>query len=372
MKKLSKAIGVFTSLMVLSSCIFSAQAKAAAPDISTELAATTSYYETYLADLTTFNVRGIEDVLLCLKGGGTLRNEDTFLSFMEGLVEADGTFKNDTAAGVNYDSPEVYALMLLICEELVVSTTDFNGCNLVDSFSSSLTAYDASTETVNPYFLKYIGAAIDHFEDDLASYDELSAKLKTIIMSYYENNGTEIGINYWGINADNNGAVLPALYYLYDSDAEVKKAVDDAVTWSATFLEDNGIVISWGSPSVDSTGLLLSLLASYDNDKMDLNYEGLLTFKDASTAGAYASSWDVHSATRDAYYGLLAYSAAKEGKFFLDYEEEVNPEETPTPEPSPEETPKTGDSGIYVAFAILMVSSLSLYLKLRNIDVKEC
>lgn len=364
MKKLSKAIGAFVALIVTSSCIFSAQATAATADIKTELAATTSYYENYVAELSTFDIRGLEDVLLLLKGHGELKNKDTFLSFMKSQIEDDKTFKNDTEKKVNYDSPECYALMLLICEELGISTTDFYSMNLVQNFETSFNAYDVTTEAVNPYYFKYIGAAINHFSSSFTNGDSLFAKLKTMVLNLYENTGTEVGINYWGINGDNNGAVLPALYYLYSSDAEIKKAVDDAVIWSEKLLEDDGTIISWGTKSVNSTALVLSLLSTFGNNSMDLNYAGLLTFKDASTTGAYASDWDIHAATRDAYCGLLSYNAAKNGEFFLDYKSEVLPENKPD-----NDNPPTGDNYTYVVIMVIMLSAIITYtisLKRKN------
>ena len=89
MKKISKFISLFSALMITCASVFVTPASAvyAATDtINDELAATTSYYETYLASLTDFEVRAIEDVLLCLKGNGNLTNKDVFLNYMKSLI----------------------------------------------------------------------------------------------------------------------------------------------------------------------------------------------------------------------------------------------------------------------------------------------
>lgn len=382
MKKTSKFISLFSALMITCASVFVTPASAvyAATDtIKDELAATTSYYETYLASLTDFEVRAIEDVLLCLKGNGNLTNKDVFLNYMKSLIN-NGKFAskelpsaNGGTYTVNYDIPEVYAMMLLIGQELELDVTDFYGCNLLEnfvtSFNSLYDSYDLQNNQATIYYMKYVAAAINNYSDEITNSSELMGKVKDIILThYYKSNETGTGIDYWGINADNNGAVLPSLYYLYKTDNDVKTKIDAAVAWTETLLEEQGYIVSWGVKSPNSTGLALCLFATFNGTKADITYSGLLTLKDTTTTGAYYSDYGLLSPTRDAYCGLLALSAAKEGKYFLDYEEEnavieettpgeTTPEET-TPDNSDQSDITTGDFNIPVIFMILAAASV--------------
>ena len=82
------------------------------------------------------------------------------------------------------------------------------------------------------------------------------------------------GIDNWGNSTDSNGFVFPFFASLYDTDSNVKKAVDSAADYSKqTILTDgtSGYSVQYPTPgNTNSSGMNLAFFAQYNNP--DVNH----------------------------------------------------------------------------------------------------
>jgi len=208
-----------------------------------------------------------------------------------------------------------YAYLAMILTLAGKDATNFNKINVITKFETAITNADQSTlNNINPYKLAHLYTAAYAYTKEFKDSAACLTKIKIAILSYANENG----IDYWGNSADNNGFALSGLSILSNSDSNMKKLVENALTFSQTLLQADGTSngdFQWSQFSnSDSTAGSLTLYSTYSQpDLAAKSYAGLLTFKNSAQAGAYSytSATDVVSSysTIDAFYSLVSYRA---------------------------------------------------------------
>ncbi len=231
------------------------------------------------------------------------------------------------------------AVIILYLEEQGVDVTDYEGINLIERFE---TIFLAETEP-NPYVYQYISA----IETNMGKLsDAVVNKVKDSVLAYYVDNENGIGIDYWGVSADNNGQVLTALVNAYATDSAVKTKVDGALAWNAAQKDASGAIVSWGAPNASATAMAMRAAAQFGQlEDAAGYYQAMEQFKSATTMGAYTyyGEDNIYS-SRDALIGLLAYRNKLQSKdLFAVTKKAVEPQPTqdieiPTPSQAPQST----------------------------------
>lgn len=211
----------------------------------------------------------------------------------------------------------LYAEVILLLKAKGQDPTNFNGINLLSRYSTLLDSKDAAfysnATTLNPYYLIYHYKAIKAYK---ANITNAQAKLDAItdgalVNTISADNG-ESGFDYWGINVDNNGQMMPVFA---DRQKEVKYAnlISNTTKWNKTQANKQNQIVSWRSASISSTGLMLVYESTYDYDEAATYFKALtsMRLKDGSypaSAGSTASNYTF--ATPNALQGLVAYYQA--------------------------------------------------------------
>lgn len=250
-----------------------------------------------------------QDAMFAMKAGAVDKEVIDKLNAVlkDELKTYDNTFLNP------YESVGVksfaLAVAVLYLEEIGENPADYQGKNLLDELKNSV----LTEEEMNPYVYPYISAVKDIMDD------EVEAKIQDDVLSYYVDNETGTGIDYWGVSADNNGQVLTALTNWYETNEAVKEKVDAALAWNATQKDETGAIISWGSANASSTAMALRGAAQFGKmEDAKSYYEALEQFGSTNNAGAYTyMGEDSIFSSRDVLIGLLAYRNQLQGKDLL-------------------------------------------------------
>lgn len=213
-----------------------------------------------------------------------------------------------------------YAGAILILTLAGYDVTNFNNVNLIQGFEVNLSTYTEETMSddsiVNPYYLQIIAYTVHAYKAQFTNPKKAIELINYTVASYYVNNGEgTAGFDYWGVSADNNGSILPALIPFSTYNNNINSIIANTFLWTSSQMESDGTILSWGIPSASSTGLALALFSVVgDDENAHKTYEGLLTFK-SSNEGAYLHEGsDSIFSTKDVFRGLLAYLYYIEGK----------------------------------------------------------
>lgn len=309
-------------------------------DVQTDLTDSANYMMSYL-EKTIFaadyqiSYTDYQDAMFALKAGAdnekVIEKLNTVLK--EKLAAYDDSFLNPYAStGVQSFA---LATVIVYLEEQGVDVTAYEGINLIEKFEAT---FLAETEP-NPYVYQYI-SAIEKHTGKLS--DQVMKKVKEDVLKYYVNNETGIGIDYWGVSADNNGQVLTALLNEYATDADVKAKVDAALEWNAAQKDASGAIVSWGAPNASATAMAMRAAAQFGKmDDAAGYYKAMEQFVSTANKGAYTyNGEDSIYSSRDALTGLLAYKNALEGKDLFAVTEKQEPEQ-PSNEPEESAKPQT-------------------------------
>ncbi len=210
----------------------------------------------------------------------------------------------DFYTGETAESLMFEACAAIVLNKMGVDTSDIGGYDLAKVIAN----YDLSLIS-NPYHLCEALKAARLTEAN----DEVTARLKDAIMSYYTDNGETGGMDYWGISTDNNGVFIEALAPYMDSDDAVKTAVEKSMKYIDNMKRADGYDSSETYASeygnADSTALALrAFVAVNDAEKAEEAYNYLMGFKSSETDGAYLyAGADSAYAAKDAQTALLAY-----------------------------------------------------------------
>lgn len=329
------------------------------------------------------------DAMLCMKNQKVSEELLTKMdnALQEKVAAYDDTFLNP------YASTDVksYALAaaILYLEERGTDVTNYNGKNLIAMLKDTF----MQEETPNPYVYSYIKAIL---QNEKVQDTAVQQRVKDGVLSYYVDDAVSgSGIDYWGVSADNNGQVLTALADEYKTDADIKSKVDAALAWNKTQTDATGAVVSWGTPSSNSTALALRCASQFGAmEEAASYYNALMQFKSTTTKGAYTyAGEDSIYSTRDALTGMMAYRAALNGTslFAVVYqaggqkpleteqpdgekkdESSQKDQNTPVPQSSASDTPgqasvttgvgnapKTGDTSYPTAMVVVMVMAVA-------------
>lgn len=309
-----------------------------------------------------------QDVMFCLKAG--VVDVDVILFLNEALT---AQAANETNFLNPYETENmqtyIYAVTTLYLQEIGEDAHNYAGVDFAARLQES---YEKETIS-NPYVYPYLNAAADS--------DEVRNKVTQDVFTYYVDDATGTGIDYWGVSADNNGQVLTALVNEYKNDEAVQKKIDAALDWNAAQCDESGAVVSWGAPNPNSTALALRAAAEFGRMKEAKGYyEALKQFASTNTPGAYTyMGEDSIFSSRDALTGLLAYRNALEGKTLFavtdtfrnmtpkpwtPYEQPKEEVNSPAPENGtskpPVQSPKTADESSIMLFVMLMAVSVAV------------
>lgn len=357
----------------------------AVADVRQEAQLTSSYLMNSI-DFSTYANTGVfygvsRDLFLSIRSGYDCSSQlATYLEFVKNNINEDGTLNIDNGYNSKNYYISSYTYLIMILSASGIDATDFNGINIVSAFDkiiNTFTVDDLNNNNMNIYHLGSVYSVVNAYKDTISNSDKVLANIKEALLAACTADGN--GIDNWGNSIDNNGFVFPFFASLYDTDADVKKAIDSAADYSKQgILADGTSFYSLAYPSTsgntNSSGMNLSFFAQYGNSDVNaaVLYNALVnTFKSASGNGAYLdykNDEDFKSATPDALQGIVTYLYALEGKANpFDISADVKaiadaknaPVEEPSTEPSTEPatepatneditTPQTGDVNVYM------------------------
>ncbi len=182
---------------------------------------------------------------------------------------------------------------------------------------------------------------------------------------------------------DNTAMAIQALAPYYETNAEVKAAVDSALVYLKAQIGDTGAVLSYGSPSGESTAQVVLALCALGIDPLSAGYtvggktllDGLYSFVTENGGALNYKSVEDPLTTYQVLQGLEAierFQNGQSGVFTYDEapeEDPVTPEQPtePTTEktesaPTPEsvEIPKTGGETVVGSAAVLMLGAAAV------------
>lgn len=387
MKK--QLISIALVIMLLLPCFsISAFAAPVNTDLNTQLTDTAEYLldrlkTTISADDYVLDYNDYGTYLLILKSGVSDDTvTDALLTYIKNNFSSDGTTSiatnKDYSSSIYYESAYTYIILML--NELGLDPTDYNSINFVSIFED----YYLNNE-INSYVEQNVYAILKQNSDDLSNVSAIQSKMETTVLSYYSTTGgAGLDSSGWGISADNNGMMFTPLLDLYSTSNDTKSKVDAALTWTASLLNaDDFTIESYGSKSPDSTALALKFFSEFgDTENAEKAYQGLLYFKSSTTDGLFGEdSYDPIYATKDALWGLLAYSKMESGLTTLDLTNtsteieattEATIETTTSVETTVTETttPPTGDYNGYAFLVVLVVVASSAFIYNRYEKIK--
>lgn len=366
----------------------------AAADVRQEAQLTASYLMnnadySNIADTSSF-YNASRNLLLSIRSGyDCSKQTEAYLSSVKTLVNKDGTLNISLAPyACPNDVLSSYAYLLMVLAVTGNDATDFNGCNIVAAFDNLLAnitdsdltyTYDWNTYSstgINPYHIGTFYSAVNSYKDSLTNADKAIAAVKKALTTLCAGGN---GIDYSGTSADNNGISLVPFASAY-SDADVKAAIDSAITYVKTLADPDGSTQgqywnedyskNWYASNPNATALALALFAQYNvSDYAATNYNALIkNYKSSTTPGCYTyQGYDSVYSAQDSMIGLVTYQYVLEGKANpFDVSAEVKaiadakntPVEEPSTEPSTEPatepytgndvSPATGDVNVYM------------------------
>lgn len=342
----------------------------AAASVRSEAQATAAYVLSQddfsdLSDTSKFH-HASSDLILAIRSGLDCDTQtETYLNAVKQLLNSDGTL-NVPVSDYAYpnDTYVCYAYLLMVLALTHQDAGAFNEFNVISAFNTLLAdtrvddfKFGSDPDTfentgLNPYYLGIINSAVEAYSGALADYNSISFKIKTALSALSDENG----LNYYGYSADNNGTVYPHFSRLYQRDPAVKALIDTAVfhTKGTYFSEEDGTTHTIytdyvtgetvDEPSIDSTALALALYAQFGQaETAAKSYNALLTFKSASTPGAY-DGYDPVYASQDALTGLVTYLRSLDGQTHpYDVSDALNNTNDPNANDSDVISPDTGN-----------------------------
>lgn len=366
----------------------------AAADVRQEAQLTASYLMnnadySNIADTSSF-YNASRNLLLSIRSGyDCSKQTEAYLNSVKSLVNKDGTLNVSLAPyACPNDVLSSYAYLLMVLAVTGYDAADFNGCNIVAAFDNLLAnitdsdltyTYDWNTYSstgINPYHIGTFYSAVNSYKASLTNADKAIAAVKKALTTLCAGGN---GIDYSGTSADNNGISLVPFASAY-SDADVKSAIDGAITYVKTLADPDGSTQgqywsddyskNWYASNPDATALALALFAQYNvTDYAATNYNALIkNYKSSTTPGCYTyQGYDSVYSAQDSMIGLVTYQYVLEGKVNpFDVSAEVKaiadakntPVEEPSTEPSTEPatepytgndvSPATGDVNVYM------------------------
>ena len=342
-----------------------------------------------IADTSSF-YNASRNLLLSIRSGyDCSKQTEAYLNSVKSLVNKDGTLNVSLAPyACPNDVLSSYAYLLMVLAVTGYDAADFNGCNIVAAFDNLLAnitdsdltyTYDWNTYSstgINPYHIGTFYSAVNSYKASLTNADKAIAAVKKALTTLCAGGN---GIDYSGTSADNNGISLVPFASAY-SDADVKSAIDGAITYVKTLADPDGSTQgqywsddyskNWYASNPDATALALALFAQYNvTDYAATNYNALIkNYKSSTTPGCYTyQGYDSVYSAQDSMIGLVTYQYVLEGKVNpFDVSAEVKaiadakntPVEEPSTEPSTEPatepytgndvSPATGDVNVYM------------------------
>lgn len=313
----------------------------AAADVRQEAQLTASYLMvnadySNIADTSSF-YNASRNLLLSIRSGyDCSKQTEAYLSSVKALVNKDGTLNISLAPyACPNDTLSSYAYLLMVLAVTGNDATDFNGCNIVAAFDNLLAnitdsdltyTYDWNTYSstgINPYHIGTFYSAVNSYKDSLTNADKAIAAVKKALTTLCAGSN---GIDYSGTSADNNGISLIPFASAY-SDADVKSAIDGAITYVKTLADPDGSTQgqywsedyskNWYASNPNATALALALFAQYNiTDYAATNYNALIkNYKSAVTPGCYTyQGYDSVYSAQDSMIGLVTYQYALDGK----------------------------------------------------------
>lgn len=366
----------------------------AAADVRQEAQLTASYLMnnadySNIADTSSF-YNASRNLLLSIRSGyDCSKQTEAYLNSVKSLVNKDGSLNVSLAPyACPNDVLSSYAYLLMVLAVTGYDAADFNGCNIVAAFDNLLAnitdsdltyTYDWNTYSstgINPYHIGTFYSAVNSYKASLTNADKAIAAVKKALTTLCAGGN---GIDYSGTSADNNGISLVPFASAY-SDADVKSAIDGAITYVKTLADPDGSTQgqywsddyskNWYASNPDATALALALFAQYNvTDYAATNYNALIkNYKSSTTPGCYTyQGYDSVYSAQDSMIGLVTYQYVLEGKVNpFDVSAEVKaiadakntPVEEPSTEPSTEPatepytgndvSPATGDVNVYM------------------------
>ena len=356
----------------------------AAADVRQEAQLTASYLMNSI-DFSTYADTGVfygvsRDLFLAIRSGYDCSNQlAAYLEFVKNNISEDGTININNGYNAKNYYISSYTYLIMILSASGIDATDFNGINVVSKFDKIINTFsvdDLSNNSMNIYHIGSVYSVVNAYRDTISNSDKVLADIKSALLAACTADGN--GIDNWGNSTDSNGFVFPFFASLYDTDSDVKKAVDSAADYSKqTILTDgtSGYSVQYPTPgNTNSSGMNLAFFAQYNNPDVNtaVLYNSIVNkFKSASGNGAYINTYtgqeNFKSATPDALQGIITYLYALEGKTNpFDITADVKaiadaknaPVEEPSTEPSTEPatepstgnevSPATGDVNVYM------------------------
>lgn len=170
-------------------------------------------------------------------------------------------------------------------------------------------------------------------EDKTVSQQNTREKMIEYILDQQLENG---GWTFWGSNpdADLTGMAIQAFAKYYNTNEDVKNAVDKSLAVMSDNQADDGGYISWGAASPESTAQIITALASLgidsETDERFIKNENslidsLMTFSVENGFAHTLGDKFNQMATEQALYALVAYQRVSQGKTSLYDMNDVNP-----------------------------------------------
>lgn len=304
---------ILVTLVTLALLVCSAAAakpgKVSAADVKADMEATASYVMQTLLNETA-------------QGQMHLMSQPVAAVVKSGIVCWELTERYQTDLKAYLDQNGVYtgigycALAIETLEAIGLNPADFHGYNLFEMLNGLTPAGDLYQ---NAWALETVQAHQQQMTNEQLEQNLINA----LLSSFKEENGAA-GWDNWGINADNNGTVIPALAPYYHTNNAVKEQIEKALAYNQTVKGEQGYE-NWGTGNINSTALVLeAFLAMEDWAHAAESYAMFANFRSSEVEGAYTYGGAAQSyASQGALQALIPYYNA-----LLRLEEETTTEET--------------------------------------------
>lgn len=306
LKKLLPLMLACTLVLCGSFSAYGAQTAPSSEDLEKQIASTAAYLTKGVASYT------VDDAvnLFYLAGSGAdIANTDSFIASVKDNLSANGG-KIVSSYGENITT---YAAVIQVLLELGENPSDFNGYDIVSTFSQQ----DFTAKLDNPYYYNIVIPATFYCEDETLG----KKSCDSLVANYYTAGS---GMDYYGFSCDNTAYMISALSNYYD---DYKEIVDDCIAVLDGYRVNGGYCYNtaYGTdPNGDSTALALMAYSAYylctldfeqgsnpTKEKCDSIYADLMSFKGSEDGVfTYMKDGDNAYATADALRGLASYSDA--------------------------------------------------------------
>ena len=314
-----------------------------AADVRQEAQLTASYLMNSI-DFSTYADTGVfygvsRDLFLAIRSGYDCSNQlAAYLEFVKNNISEDGTISINNGYNAKNYYISSYTYLIMILSASGIDATDFNGINVVSKFDKIINTFsvdDLSNNSMNIYHIGSVYSVVNAYKDTISNSDKVLADIKSALLAACTADGN--GIDNWGNSTDSNGFVFPFFASLYDTDSDVKKAVDSAADYSKqTILTDgtSGYSVQYPTPgNTNSSGMNLAFFAQYNNPDVNtaVLYNSIVNkFKSASGNGAYINTYTGEEDAKNAPI------------------EEPSTEPATEPSTGNEVSPATGDVNVYM------------------------